>query len=156
MRARAGQVSCQWSLNSVECMLRMTRTPLAVPSTGSMVQWFETWTLEPACLGQPYRAWPAPFGRKKKARTLSPGLGYTPSASAILYARHSMAFMPRKHLGLLPGRSPLQGTERTQVEGCQLPAAIGREQVAGWGSASQQSKIPILDKQVLSRHMGVT
>lgn len=53
-------------------------------------------------------------------------------------------------------RSPLQGTERTEEEGSQLPAAISREQATGWGSASQQSKIPILDKQVLGRHMGVT
>lgn len=96
----------QWPVDamSVEWVLRMTRTPLAIPSRGCMVQWFKTWTLGPAHLGQCYRARSiahAALGRKK-AGSLSPGLGCIPSAPASLYAMHSMVFMPRKLSSLFP------------------------------------------------------
>lgn len=155
MRARAGQVGCQWSLKSVECMLRMNRTPLAVPSRGSMAQSFDTWTLEPACLGQPYRARPtapAPLGRKKAAGALSPGCTWG------AFPQPLPACMPGITWLLCQGgvwvsslqRSPLQGTECTRAEGSQLLAAIVVSRAQAGGQLPSRAKSQFLTSGCLA------
>lgn len=71
-----------------------------------MVQWFKTWTLEPAAWGQRYRvgliAMHPLVGRSRQGPSAQ-GWGIFPLG---LYARPNMAFMPREHSGLLPVMKP--------------------------------------------------